>query len=97
VAFPPEESKELVDLVNDSPMPQGPLGPALSQIDGLLETQDTQPKKKTCTLNPVDTMSPEAEKEALVDLSRLLTNLYRNTSEAQRLCDLRNFLAQPAL
>jgi hypothetical protein len=92
VAFPPEESKELRAV-------DGPLGRALSQIDGLdqpLETQDMQPKKKTRTLNPVDTMSPEAEKEALVDLSRLLTNLYRDTSEAQRLCYLRKFLAQPA-
>jgi hypothetical protein len=107
----PEESKELraqlVDLLNNSPMLQGPLGRALSQIDGLdlpQETRDRQPKKKTRTLNPFDTMSPEdrAEDEALEDLFHLATNLNRDASEAQRgilerlcedvnnrLCDLR--------
>jgi hypothetical protein len=113
----PEESKELrgllVDLLNKSPMLQGPLGRALSQIDGLdlpQETRDMQQKKKTRTLNPCDTMSPEdrAEQEALEDLFDLATNLYRDASEAQkgilerlcedvnnRLCDLcKSWLSQ---
>ena len=80
--------------------------PILRRICGDLpqETRDRQPKKKTRTLNPFDTMSPEdrAEDEALEDLFHLATNLNRDASEAQRgilerlcedvnnrLCDLR--------